>query len=226
MMMKLALQSAGSVLFGLVFFSVSLSVPAGTVHYWQAWVFIGVFIFATMGPSIYIAVTDPAALARRMQAGPTAETRPAQRIIITAIIASVVLTLAVSALDHRYGWSSVPPVMVVIGNLLVFAGLTLAQVVIIQNSFAAANITVAEGQPLVSTGLYGIVRHPMYGGTLVMMLGTPPALGSYWGLLAVALCVPILAARILDEEALLRSELAGYTEYTKTVRYRLIPYVW
>jgi protein-S-isoprenylcysteine O-methyltransferase Ste14 len=223
---KLAIQSVASVLFGLVFFGVSLFVPAWTWHYWQGWVFIGVFIFATMGPSIYIAVKDPAALARRMTAGPTAETRPAQRIIITAVIASVVLTLVVSALDHRFGWSTVPIAVVIIGNILVFAGLTLAQVVIIQNSFASANITVAPDQPLVSTGLYGIVRHPMYSGTLVMMIGTPLALDSYWGLLAVAVALPILAARILDEEALMRTDLAGYPEYVTKVRYRLIPRVW
>lgn len=224
--MKITVQMLASMSFGVLFFGASLFIPAGTFHYWQAWVFMAVFMLATLGPTIYLAINDPAALQRRMRAGPTAEKRPAQRIIITATIASVIVMLVISALDHRYGWSTVPLAVVVIGNVLVFAGLTLAQVVIMQNSFAGASITVEQDQPLVSTGLYGLVRHPMYSGTLVMMAGTPLALDSYWGLLTAVLAVPILAARILDEEKALRHELTGYVDYTHTVRYRLLPGVW
>jgi protein-S-isoprenylcysteine O-methyltransferase Ste14 len=224
--MKLALQSFASALFGLVFFGVALFLPAGTFHYRQAWVFIAVFVLSTMVPSIYLAVNDPAALQRRMRAGPTAETRPAQRLIIAGTIASVIATLVISALDHRYGWSHVGLPVTVLGVLLVAIGLIGAQLVVIQNSYAAATITVESGQQIVTTGLYGLVRHPMYSGTLVMMVGTPPALGSYWGLLAVVLAVPALAARILDEEKLLRAELPGYPDYAAAVRYRLLPGVW
>jgi protein-S-isoprenylcysteine O-methyltransferase Ste14 len=213
-------------LFGLVFFGVALFLPAWTFDYWQAWLFIAVFIAASIIPSGYLAVRNPAALQRRMKAGPTAETRPAQRIIISGIVMSVVATLVVSSLDHRFGWSSVPVSVVVLGAVLVFAGLSLAQLVVVQNSYAAATITVEDDQPLISTGLYGLVRHPMYFGTLVMMIGTPLALGSLWGLLAVAAAVPVLAARILDEEKMLIEELAGYREYSTQVHYRLVPYLW
>jgi protein-S-isoprenylcysteine O-methyltransferase Ste14 len=224
--MKLAVQSIGSMVFGLMFFGVALFLPAWTFRYWQAWVFIAVFMVATLGPSLYIATKFPEALQRRMHGGPTAETRPAQRIAITAIVGSVVAVLVTSALDHRFGWSSVPLPVAVVGYVLVFAGLTIAQIVIIQNNYAAANITVEPDQTLVSTGLYGLVRHPMYFGTAIMMLGTPLALGSWWGLLVLVPAQAALAMRINDEEKMLTEELSGYREYRTTVSYRLVPYVW
>jgi protein-S-isoprenylcysteine O-methyltransferase Ste14 len=224
--MKLALKTIAAMAFSVVFFGVALFVPAGTVDYWQAWVFIAVFITATMVPSAYLAVRDPAALARRMKAGPTAETRPAQRIVMSATVLLVIAALVVSALDHRFGWSSVPLWGIVVGDVLVVVGLVLSQLVVVQNSYAAATITVEADQPLVSTGLYGVVRHPMYLGALIMMVGMPPALDSLWGLVVVAVALPVLAARILDEEKMLRHELPGYPEYASRVRKRLVPGVW
>jgi protein-S-isoprenylcysteine O-methyltransferase Ste14 len=223
---KIALQTLASGLFGLVFFGVLLFWPAGTLNYWQAWVFIAVFIVVTLVPSIYLAVKDPAALRRRMKAGPTAETRFVQKVVITGTIVAVVAVLIVSALDHRFGWSQVPTPVVVLGDILVAVGLGMAQLVVIQNSYAAATITVEAEQKVVSTGLYGLVRHPMYVGTLIMMIGTPLALDSYWGLLAIVLALPVLAARINDEEKMLRHELDGYDEYMEKVHYRLVPGVW
>lgn len=224
--MKVLWQALVSGFFGLVFFGVLLFLPAGTLNYWQAWVFIAVFMATTLVPNIYLAVKNPATLARRMRGGPTAETRPVQKVIITATFASVVVMTVVSALDHRFGWSHVPTAVVILGNVLVVVGLVLAQAVVLQNNFAGASIRVEEEQPLVSTGLYGAVRHPMYSGALIMMFGTPLALDSYWGVLVTALAVPILVVRILDEESLLRTELAGYPAYMDAVRYRLVPHVW
>jgi protein-S-isoprenylcysteine O-methyltransferase Ste14 len=224
--MKIVLQSLASVAFGLVFFGLALFWPAGTFHYWQAWVFIFVFIFATMGPSLYLAVKMPDALQRRMKAGPFAETRPLQKVIIAGTVLSVAAVLVVSAFDHRFGWSTVPTAVVVIGMVLVFLGLTMAQFVVIQNNYAGATVTVEADQELVSTGLYGFVRHPMYVGTLVMMVGTPLALDSYWGLVGLAPALLILALRITDEEKMLREELDGYQEYMQKVPYRLVPGVW
>ncbi|BBY52075.1 membrane protein [Mycolicibacterium arabiense] len=224
--MKLVLRTVAAMAFSVVFFGVALFVPAGTVDYWQAWVFIAVFLTATMVPSAYLAVRNPAALARRMKAGPTAETRPAQRIIMSATVLLVIAALVVSALDHRFGWSSVPLWLIIAGDVLVVGGLVLSQLVVVQNSYAAATITVEADQPLVSTGLYGVVRHPMYLGALIMMVGMPPALDSLWGLAVVAVALPVLAARILDEEKMLRQELPGYPEYASRVRKRLMPGVW
>ncbi len=224
--MKTALAVLASAVFGFVFFSAGLFWPAGTFDYWQAWVFIAVFIVATMGPTIYLAMRMPDALRRRMRAGPFAETRAVQKVIIAATILAVIAVLVISALDHRFGWSSVPTPVVIVGNALVWVGLTVAQVVVIQNNYAGATITVEAEQQLVSTGLYGVVRHPMYLGTLIMMIGTPLALDSYWGLVAIVPALPILAVRILDEEAMLREQLAGYDEYMTTVRHRLVPLIW
>lgn len=224
--MRMAAQALASTVFGIAFFGVALFVPAGTIHYWQAWIFVAVFAVTTIVPSVVLAARYPDALARRMKAGPTAESRPVQRIIITLTVVLVFATLALSALDHRFGWSSVPTWLIIVGNLAVAIGLSIAQLVIVQNNYAAATIRVEADQPLVSTGLYGLVRHPMYLGTMIMMIGIPPALDSLWGLLGVAVAVPVLAARILDEEKMLDAELAGYREYTHQVRYRLIPGVW
>lgn len=224
--MKLALQTIASGVFGLALFAVALFWPAGTFHYWQAWVFVAVFMATTMVPSIYLAVRDPAALQRRLHGGPTAETRLVQKIVIWAVTGSAFAAFVLSALDHRFGWSNVPIAVVVLGNVLVAVGLVLAQAVVFQNSFAGASIRVEDEQPLVSTGLYGLVRHPMYFGAVLMMFGTPLALGSYWGLLVSILAVPIFGVRIADEEKMLRAELDGYDEYARKVRYRLLPYVW
>lgn len=225
--MKVALQASASALFGLLFFGAALFLPAGTFAYWQGWVFIAVFAVCTLVPTVYLAARMPAALQRRLKAGPTAETRPAQRIIIVAAGAAFLATLVVSVLDWRYGWSSVPVVVVLIGNLLVAVGLLASQLVVVQNNYAGSTIRVEDDQHLVSTGLYGVVRHPMYSASLVMTIGIPPALGSLWGLLVPALLFPpILVARILDEEKALTQELAGYRDYTTQVRHRLIPGVW
>ena len=160
--MKVALQAAGSSLIGLVLFGLLLFLPAGTFDYWQAWVFIAVFTISTTGLSIYLLLTNPAVLQRRMHAGPAAETRTVQKIASSGLFMSFAAVMVLSALDHRFGWSPVPTVVSLAGNVLVVLGLGIGSLVVIQNSYAAANITVEEDQEVVSTGLYGIVRHPMY----------------------------------------------------------------
>ncbi|WP_428844392.1 methyltransferase family protein [Mycolicibacter sinensis] len=211
---------------GLIAFGLLLFVPAGTLHYWQAWVFLAVFAVSTWVPSVYLMRTNPAALDRRLRAGPMAEARTLQRIVITALFICFPAMFVLSALDHRFGWSTVPTPVCLLGDLLVAIGLGMAMLVIIQNGYAAANVTVESGQTLVSTGLYGLVRHPMYTGNVIMMVGTPLALGSYWGLVFLPVGLILLVLRIRDEERLLTEELSGYREYTQRVRYRLAPYLW
>jgi protein-S-isoprenylcysteine O-methyltransferase Ste14 len=211
---------------GLIAFGLMVFLPAGTTHYWQGWAFLAVFALSTWIPSVYLMRTNPDALERRMRAGPVAETRPLQRILITVMFTAFPATFIISALDHRFGWSLVPAPVSVVGDVLVAAGLGLAMLVIIQNSYAAANVTVEAGQQLVSTGLYGLVRHPMYTGNVLLMLGVPLALGSYWGLFLLVPGILVLVLRIRDEEQLLTGELSGYREYTQRVRYRLLPFVW
>lgn len=220
------LKAVATSVLGFVYFGVLLFLPAGTFNYWQAWVFIAVFTATTAGPSIYWAVKRPEVLRRRMSAGPLAETRPAQKIIVSGIYLMSSALFVVSALDHRFGWSQVPTAVVLAGNMLVAVGLALAMLVVHQNSYAAAYISVEADQHLVSTGLYGLVRHPMYFGALIMMMGTPLALDSYWGLVVLIPSLVVFAFRILDEEKALKEELSGYAEYTQKVHHRLVPGVW
>jgi protein-S-isoprenylcysteine O-methyltransferase Ste14 len=224
--MKLLIQAVAASVFGLVFFGVFLFWTAGTFDYWQAWVFIAVFTVVSSGPTMYWGLRKPEVLRRRMRAGPIAETRGAQKFATVGTMAMVIAVLVVSALDHRFGWSQVPTPIVVAGDVLVAVGLGLAMLVVDQNNYAAATITVEAEQTVVSTGLYGLVRHPMYAGALIMMVGMPLALDSYWGLVTLVPGVAVLALRIADEEKMLRQELAGYDEYTQQVHYRLVPGVW
>lgn len=203
-----------------------LFMTAGTFDYWQAWLFLIVFALSGWIPSLYLLRTNPVALERRMRGGPTAETRTTQKIVMAATWSSLALMLAVSGLDHRFGWSSVPTAVNLAGDVLVAVGMVVMMLVVIQNSHAAATVRVESSQELVSTGLYGLVRHPMYTGNVIMCVGIPLALGSYWGLVFVVTQATVFAFRIRDEEKMLSQELAGYPEYTQKVRYRLVPLMW
>ncbi|OBG23969.1 hypothetical protein A5765_18185 [Mycolicibacterium celeriflavum] len=209
------------VLFGLTLFLV-----AGTFDYWQAWVFLAVFALSTWIPGVYLLRTNPDALKRRMRAGPTAETRAKQKAFIAGWYLSLASVFVVSALDHRFGWSRVPTAICLVGDVLVAIALGVVMLVVIQNSYAAAVVRVEEGQKLARTGLYGLVRHPMYTGNVILVVGISLALGSYWALLVVVPAVTVLSLRIRDEEKLLQEELDGYREYSQEVRHRLVPGVW
>ena len=210
----------------LVVFGSILFFPAGTFDYWQAWVFLVVVVLSAWIPTVYLQRKNPVVLERRMRGGPTAETRTAQKVVIVGLYLSLAAMVVVSVLDHRFGWSPVPPAICLVGDVLVAVGLGVVVLVIIQNSYAAATVQVEAGQKVVSTGLYGLVRHPMYTGNVIMMVGIPLALGSYWGLVFVVPGLIVLASRIRDEEKLLQEELDGYREYTQKVRHRLMPGMW
>ena len=174
-----------------------------------------------------LAVKEPAALRRRMHAGPTAETRTAQKIVMTGDDGvAVIAVLVISALDHRFGWSSVPIPVVIIGNILVAVGLVIAKLVVNQNSYAAATITVEAEQKVVSTGLYGLVRHPMYAGTLIMMVGMPLALDSYWGLVTLVRQCRFLRPASTTKRRCCGRNSTAMTSTRSKVHYRLVPGVW
>ena len=179
--MKLATQTVVSSLVAFVVFVALVFLPAGTFDYWQGWLFIAILVIASAGPAIYLGVKNPAALERRMRGGPLAESRTAQKIASSGTLVSLPAAIVVSAFDHRFGWSSVPAEISLIGDVLVVIGVGISFLVIIQNSYAAANITVEADQKVVSTGLYGLVRHPMYVGMLIFLAGTPLALGLLLG---------------------------------------------
>jgi protein-S-isoprenylcysteine O-methyltransferase Ste14 len=203
-----------------------LFIPAGTIDYWQAWLYLAVFVGASALTTADLARRDPELLKRRMRGGPMAEKDAAQRVIMVLASLGFLALLVVPALDHRFHWSRVPPSVVLAGNLLVVIGFYFIVLVYRENTFSSATIEVAAGQTVISTGPYAIVRHPMYASGLLYLAGTPLALASYRGLIAFGMMVPVLIWRLLEEERMLARDLPGYKEYQERVRYRLVPYVW
>jgi len=206
----------GALIFGL----------AGTLRYWQAWLYLVLFFGLSGLLTAELLRRDPALLERRMKGGPQAERRPAQQIIMVGASLAFLNLLAVPALDYRFHWSSVPVVGVVLGNVLFAIGFMFVGRVYRENTYTSATIEIHEGQRVIDTGPYAIVRHPMYSGALLYMLGTPLALGSYWGLLGFVLMLLVIVWRLQDEEEMLARELPGYAEYRTRVRWRLLPGVW
>jgi protein-S-isoprenylcysteine O-methyltransferase Ste14 len=203
-----------------------LFAPAGTPDFWEAWVYLLIFAASTGLITLYLWRNDPKLLERRVNAGPGAEKEQTQkRIQLLASLAFIGLFL-VSSLDHRFSWSEVPLWGVFVGEFLVVLGFLLVFLVFKENAFTAATIEVAPEQAVVSTGPYAIVRHPMYAGALVMLFGTPLALGSWWGLLMFVAMAGIIVLRLLDEERFLAKHLPGYEQYRRTVQFRLVPYLF
>lgn len=224
--MRLATRAWLAILFLLVVLGLLLFVSAGTLDYWQAWVYLGIFGISSSITTLDLLKRDPALLERRMRGGPTAEQRGVQKIIMAFTSIGFGALVLVPALDRRFGWSRVPTSIVIAADILVALGFVFIFFVYRENTFTAATIQVTEGQTVVSTGPYALVRHPMYASALMYLAGTPIALGSYWGLVPFAATMPFLIWRILDEERFLAAHLQGYTEYQGRVRYRLVPLLW
>lgn len=203
-----------------------LFVPAGTIRYWQAWVYLALYLTMSLLVSVYLLRNDPALLERRMKGGPAAEKRTTQKIIMLFASLGFVSLLVVPALNYRFSGSSVPLIVELLGNALVVVGLYFVFLVLRENTFAFATIGVAENQKVISTGPYALVRHPMYASAMLYVIGIPLALGSDWGLLGAVLMASAIIWRLLDEEKFLAQNLAGYAEYQQKVRYRLLPGVW
>ncbi len=210
-----------TVVMGLLLF-----VPAGTIQYWQAWVYLAIFMGGSVLISLYLIEKDPELLRRRMRGGPTAEKETTQKIIMLFASIGFIALLVVPALDYRFGWSVVPLSVVTTGDILVAIGFYFIFLVYKENTFTSATIEVAKNQKVISTGPYALVRHPMYASALLYLIGTPLALGSYWGLLALAFMMSFLIWRLVDEEKFLAKNLPGYREYQKKVQHHLVPYVW
>jgi protein-S-isoprenylcysteine O-methyltransferase Ste14 len=225
-MNKLIIPTLRTFLIGAIALGVLLFLPAWTLNYWQAWVFIVVFMTSVNAIGVYLSLKDPALLERRKKGGPAAEQNVAQKIIISIAITSFLALFVFCGFDHRFGWSPTPAYVSLAGDALVVLGLLIDLIVFRENSFGGSTVETFEGQKVISTGPYALVRHPMYVGVLVMSIGVPLALGSWWGLAYLALAMPVLALRILDEEQLLKKDLPGYREYVQKVRYRLVPYLW
>jgi protein-S-isoprenylcysteine O-methyltransferase Ste14 len=222
-MKALTIKALAGLLYIFIAVSALIFLPAWTLNYWQAWLYLAVFLISISAVFIYLIRYDPELLARRIN---NKEESRKQKVIHFSINLAFAAVIVIPALDHRFGWSTVPWEIVALGDVGVALGILLIFFVFRENSFTAATIEVVADQKVISTGPYAFVRHPMYVGGLVFILGIPLALGSWWGLLMVVLFAPILVWRILDEEKFLVKNLSGYSEYEDKVKYRMIPLVW
>jgi protein-S-isoprenylcysteine O-methyltransferase Ste14 len=206
--------------------AILLLAPAWTLDYRQAWVYLLIFAVSSALITLYLWKKDQKLLERRLKAGPVAEEETSQKLI--QLLASVVFmgAMILPSLDHRFSWSMVPLRVVVIGDVLAALGFTIVFLVFRVNTFTASTIAVTIDQKVVSSGPYAVVRHPMYSGALVLLFGTPLALGSWWGLLMFIPMLFTIAWRTRDEERLLVKNLAGYRQYCQVVRYRLVSLLW
>jgi protein-S-isoprenylcysteine O-methyltransferase Ste14 len=210
----------------LIVLVVLIFVPAGTLDYWQAWIFLAVFFGCALAITCYLMKNDPKLLERRVKAGPGDEQEKSQRIIQGLAMVAFIAIVVFPALDHRFRWSPVGLYATAFGDVLVVLGFFVVFLVFKENTFASATIEVGAEQKVIATGPYAFVRHPMYIGALVMLLGVPLALGSWWGLLAIVPMTLVMVWRLLDEEKFLATNLAGYYDYQSKVRFRLLPLIW
>jgi len=219
-------RAFGGILKMMVFLAALVFLPAWTVHYWQGWICLLVFFACVMGITLHLMKNDPALLERRMSAGASAEKEKSQKVIQALTSMAFVALFVVSSIDHRLGWSVVPAYVAIGGDALIVLGLVFVFLVFKANSFTSGIIEVAADQTVISTGPYGLVRHPMYLGALLMLFGIPIALGSWWGEVAMVPMIAGIVLRLLDEEKFLARNLRGYDDYRHQVRYRLAPFLW
>jgi protein-S-isoprenylcysteine O-methyltransferase Ste14 len=212
--------------FLMLVLALALFIPAGSLSFWQAWVYLAVFAVCTILITAYLIKYDRELLAGRVQAGPVAETQRSQQIIQGLASLFFIGLFIVPGLDFRFGWSNVPTVLSLIADGFVALGFYIVFLVFRENSYTRATIEVSAGQKVITSGPYSVVRHPMYAGASVLLLATPIALGSWVAVPFAIAVILVVVARLLDEEKYLSANLSGYEEYRQKVRYRLIPSVW
>lgn len=224
-MKNLWVKAVLSVVIPMAMANAILFAIAGSFDYWQAWTLLAVSVAAGIPANLYLWTNHAPLMERRMKAvrGPSAESRPAQKLFVLLWYVGWIALFVVCAVDHRLGWSAEPPVLVAVGDILVLAGGYVQVLAFRENSFASATVEIAADQRVVATGPYAAVRHPMYSGFLLMLPGLSLALGSCWGLVLVVPLVILIVWRLLDEENYLVESLPGYAEYRSLVRWRLIP---
>jgi protein-S-isoprenylcysteine O-methyltransferase Ste14 len=208
---------------GIVMFMLLFLLPAGTWNYWQAWMYIGILFVPMLFVLAYFMKNDPDLLERRMK---IREERREQRRIIGLSTLTFILAYILPGFDIRCGWSNMPAWVSIAAGAVMFLSYLLIFRTMQVNSFLSRIIEVAENQKVVDTDVYGVVRHPMYVGMTVLYIVSPIALGSWWAVIPALAIIPVIVARIKDEEIALENELEGYGEYKQKVKYRLIPYVW
>lgn len=209
----------------LLAFAVLVLLPGG-LDYWQGWLYLAVFGAATLAITLYFLRFDRGLIERRLRAGPGAEPDPVQRRIQTAASVALLVLLLGSALNHRFNPGAVAAPLSLAADAAALVGFAVIFVVFRANSYTSGVVEVGAEQPLITSGPYGVVRHPMYAGALLLFLATPLALDSWWGLLPAVALVAVLVMRLRAEERTLTAELPGYVAYTHRTRWRLVPLLY
>ena len=222
-MTDLARQALIRTLWFFALVGLFIIVPAGP-GFWQGWLYWIVLLLCSLAVTLYFLQHDPALIERRMRAG--RETERSQKIIRALLSAVLILLLVSAGIDHRYGWSHVPAIVVVLADAVMVLGFAIIFMTFQANSHATAIIDVAPDQRVVSTGPYAMVRHPMYLGATLVLVATPFALGSVWAIVFAILAIGCLVWRLLEEERYLSQHLAGYDDYRRVKPYRLVPFIW
>ena len=210
-------------LFAVILVAALLFIPAGSLRYWQGWAFMAILFLPMPITSVYFLKRDPQLVERRLR---TREKVTEQQTIIRWAQLTFFGSLLIPGMDYRFGWSRVPLWLTILSQSFVLAGYLVTLWVMQENSFASRTVQIEEGQRVISTGPYRLVRHPMYFGAVLMLLFLSPALGSWWALPGFLLVIPLIVLRLLNEEKMLRRDLPGYSDYCLRTPSRLIPLLW
>ena len=220
---KLFLQALTKFVLGLLMIGLLLFLPAGTFDFWQAWLFIGILFVPMFIAGIVLMIRQPELLRKRLDAK---EQQQEQKWVVALSGLMFISVFVVAGLNRRFGWFLLPDWAVYIATAIFLVAYAMYAEVMRENVWLSRTVEVQENQQVVSTGLYGIVRHPMYAATLLLFLSMPLVLASPWSFVIMLLYIPIIALRIRNEEQVLERELKGYTEYKQRVRYKVIPFIW
>lgn len=210
-------------IFAIIFVGLILFLPAGTFKYWNAWLYLGTMFIPMFFALIYLIIKDPDLLDKRMK---TKEKEKTQKIYLASSFPAFMIPLIFSGLDFRFGWSPVPELIAYISAFIMLCGYVMFFMVMKQNSYASRVIEIQEEQKLIDTGLYSVVRHPMYTAATLLFFFAPLVLGSFYGLISSLFIPFLLVIRIKNEEKVLLNGLKGYDLFMKKVKYRMIPFVW
>ena len=221
--MKLMINALTKFIFGVLLVGALIFLPAGSLSYFNGWLFMGLLFLPMLVVGAVALVKSPELLVSRLR---SKEKESTQRGVVSLIGLSFLAGFITAGLDHRFGWSDMPLWAVVTASAVMAVSYALYAEVMRENVYLSRTVEVREGQQVVDTGLYGIVRHPMYAVTLWLFLSIPVVLGSVWSMLCFLPYLPLIVIRIINEEQVLRRELAGYEEYRTRVKYRLIPFIW
>ncbi len=220
---RLILRAAGKFFAGLLLMMLLLFVPAGTLRYWNGWLFLGILFLPMLAAGIFLLFKSPSLLEKRLNAG---EQEKEQKLVVALSGVMFLAAFITAGLNYRFGWLRMPAWSAAVSAALFLLGYAMYAEVLRENAYLSRTVEVQQGQKVIDTGLYGTVRHPMYAATLLMFLSMGSVLGSPVSFAVTLAYIPIIVIRIKNEEAVLTEGLPGYAEYKTRVKYRVIPFLW